>query len=61
VPQGGDEGVVGELQYVNIAQDLDQSPEAPKANLDSEGKPQIINPSFLKLCNYLCYVCAFTF
>jgi hypothetical protein len=44
VPGGGDEGADGELQYVNVAQGLDQSPEGPKSNLASEGKPRIINP-----------------
>jgi hypothetical protein len=46
VPEGGDEGADKELQYMDVAQGLDQSPEGPKANLASEGKPQIINPSF---------------
>jgi hypothetical protein len=46
VPEGGDEGADEELQYVDIAQDLDQSPEGPKANLASEGKPRIVNPVF---------------
>jgi hypothetical protein len=46
VPEGGDEGADEELQYVDIAQDLDPSPEGPKANLANEGKPQIINPVF---------------
>jgi hypothetical protein len=46
VPEGGDEGADEELQYVDVAQDLDQSPEGPKANLASEGKPRIINPIF---------------
>jgi hypothetical protein len=46
VPEGGDEGVVRELQYVDVAQNLDQSPEGPKANLASEDKPRIINPFF---------------
>jgi hypothetical protein len=46
VPKGGDEGANGELQYVDVAQDLYQSPEGPKANLVNESKPQIINPSF---------------
>jgi hypothetical protein len=46
VPEGGDEGVDEELQYVDVAQDLDQSPKGPKANLASEGKPRIINPVF---------------
>jgi hypothetical protein len=44
VPEGGDEGADKELQYVDVAQDLDPSPEGPKANLASEGKPRIINP-----------------
>jgi hypothetical protein len=46
VSEGGDEGADEELSYVDIAQDLDQSPEGPKANLASEGTPQIINPIF---------------
>jgi hypothetical protein len=46
VPEGGDEGADEELQYVFVAQGLDQSPEGPKANLASEGKPWIINPVF---------------
>jgi hypothetical protein len=37
VPGGGDEGADEELRYVDIAQDLDPSPEGPKANLASEG------------------------
>jgi hypothetical protein len=41
VPEGGDEGADGELQYVDLAQDLDRSPEGPKVNLASEGKPPI--------------------
>jgi hypothetical protein len=35
MPKGGDEDADGELQYVDVAQDLDQSPEGPKANLAS--------------------------
>jgi hypothetical protein len=46
VLEGEDEGADKELQYVDVAQDLGQSPEGPKANLASEGKPQIINPAF---------------
>jgi hypothetical protein len=44
--EGGDECVVGELQHVYVAQDLDQTLEGPKANLASEGRPRIINPVF---------------
>jgi hypothetical protein len=46
VPEGGDEGADEELQYVDVAQGLDQSLEGPKANLASEGKPRIINHVF---------------
>jgi hypothetical protein len=46
VPEGGDEGANQELPNVNVAQDLDPSPEGPKANLAIEGKPRIINPAF---------------
>jgi hypothetical protein len=33
VPEEGDEGANEELQCVDVAQDLDQSPEGPKASL----------------------------
>jgi hypothetical protein len=46
VPEGGDEGADEELRYVDVDQDLDQSPVGPKANLASEGKPRIINLVF---------------
>jgi hypothetical protein len=46
VSDGGDEGADEELQYMFVAQGLDQSPEWPKTNLASEGKPRIINPVF---------------
>jgi hypothetical protein len=46
VSEGGDEGVDKELPSVDVAQDLDPSPEVPKANLAIEGKPRIINPVF---------------
>jgi hypothetical protein len=46
VPEGRDEGANEELPCVNVAQDLDPSPEGPKANLAIEGKPRIINPAF---------------
>jgi hypothetical protein len=46
VPEGGGEGADEELRCVDVAQDLNQSPEGPRANLASEGKPRIINPVF---------------
>jgi hypothetical protein len=61
VPEGGDEGADEELQYVDVALDLDPSPERPKANLSSEGKPQIINPVFQNYAIMFRYDCALTF
>jgi hypothetical protein len=55
VLEGGDEGADEELHHVFVAQDLDQSPEGPKANLASEGKPRIINPSCM-IPRYLCSI-----
>jgi hypothetical protein len=43
VPEG-DGGADGDVRYVAVEQDLDQSPEEPKDNLANEGKPRIINP-----------------
>jgi hypothetical protein len=45
VPEG-EGGADADVHYVTVEQDLDQSPEGPKANLASKGKPQIINPVF---------------
>jgi hypothetical protein len=45
VPEGGG-GADGDMHHVVVEQDLDQSPEEPKANLASEGKPRIINIVF---------------
>jgi hypothetical protein len=44
VPEGEDGGTDGDVHHVVVEQDLDQSPEGPRANLATEGKPQIINP-----------------
>jgi hypothetical protein len=38
VPEGEDGGPDGDVHHVVVEQDLDQSPEGPKANLASEGK-----------------------
>jgi hypothetical protein len=61
VPEGGDEGADKELQYVDVAQDLDPIPGGPKASLASEGKPLIINPVFQNYAIMFRYDCAFTF
>jgi hypothetical protein len=59
-PEGGDGGAIGDVHYVVVEQDLDQSPEGPKVNLSREGKPQTINSPFkilqlslLRLCIYV--------
>jgi hypothetical protein len=46
VPEGGNDGADKELSYEDVAQDLDPSPEGPKAILAIEGMPRIINPVF---------------
>jgi hypothetical protein len=58
-PEGGDRGAVGDVHYVAVEQDLDQSAEGPKANLASEGKPQIINPLFKILQLSLLCLCIY--
>jgi hypothetical protein len=53
VPADEDEGAGGDVHYVTVEQDLDQSPEGPKASFANEGKPRfIINPCCLKLGAY---------
>jgi hypothetical protein len=48
VPEGGDGGAEGDVHYVDVEQDLDQTPEGLKANLTNEGKTRfIINPCFV--------------
>jgi hypothetical protein len=61
VPERGDEGAEEELQYVDVAQDLDPCPEGPKANLASEGKPRIINPVFQNFAIMFATIVHFTF
>jgi hypothetical protein len=36
----------GELQYVDVAQDLDQSSAGPKANLPAKASPRSLTLSF---------------
>jgi hypothetical protein len=53
MPEGGGEGADGDVHYVAVEQDLDQSPEGTKTSFANEGKPLfIINPCWFKLCNY---------
>jgi hypothetical protein len=60
VPEGGDEGADGELQYVDIAQDQDQSPEGPRPTLPTKASPdsltllfKIMQLPLLCLCIYV--------
>ena len=46
MPEGADGGAGEELHYVEVEQDLDQSPEGPKASFADEGKPRMHNLSF---------------
>jgi hypothetical protein len=60
VLEGGDEGVDGELQYVEVAQGLDQSPKGPRPTLPAKASPRSLTLLF-KIMQLPCYVCAFTF
>jgi hypothetical protein len=42
----GEEGVDGDVHYAEVNQDLDQSPEEPKASFADKGKHQIIAQFF---------------
>jgi hypothetical protein len=55
VLEAGDRGADGDVHYVRVEQDLDQSTEGPKANLASKVKPQIINP-FLYYASTFCLI-----
>jgi hypothetical protein len=46
MPEGGDEGVVGELQHVYIAQDLDQFQKGPRPTLPAKASPGSLTLSF---------------
>jgi hypothetical protein len=53
VPEGGDEGADKELQSVDVAQDLDPSPEeGPRPTLPAKASPGSLTPSFkiMQLC-----------
>jgi hypothetical protein len=60
VSEEGEKGADGDVHYVVVEQDLDQSPEGPKSNLADEGKPgpltllfKIMQLSLLCLCIYV--------
>ena len=39
--QEGESAAEGEVNYTCVQQDLDQSPEEPKASAEEEGKPRL--------------------
>jgi hypothetical protein len=57
VSEDVNEGAGGNVHYVAVEQDPDQSPEDCLTACASEGKPRFYHyPMFyLTLCNYLCY------
>jgi hypothetical protein len=62
VSEGGDEGADEELQYVDVAQGLDQSPEGPRPTLPAKASPGTFNPVFQKFTMQLSMdACAFKF
>jgi hypothetical protein len=54
VPADEYEGAGGDVHYVTVEQDPDQSPEVYITTSAKEGR-FIIKPCCLKLCNYPCY------
>jgi hypothetical protein len=46
VPKGGVGGAVGEQQYLDVAQDLDQSSEGPRPTLLVKASPVSLTLSF---------------
>jgi hypothetical protein len=58
VPKEGGEGADAELQYVDVAQDLDPSPGGAKANLASKASLTSLTPSFkiMQLCLLRLYI-----
>jgi hypothetical protein len=59
VPEGGDEGADEELQYVDVAQDLDPSPERPKANVPAKAIPGSLTLSFKIMSLPLLWLCIY--
>jgi hypothetical protein len=57
VPADQDEGAGGDVHYLTIEQDHDQSLEGPKASFANEDKPRfIIKPMFyLNYATFFCY------
>jgi hypothetical protein len=68
VPEGGDEGADGDVHYVAVEQDLDQSPEGPRPTLLAKASPESLTSLFkimqlplLCLCIEIPrYLCSFT-
>ena len=61
VPEAEGELAEGEVNVVKVQKDPDQDPEEFSTDGASEGKSRSITQVFFYLCNYVDYVCAFTF
>jgi hypothetical protein len=61
VPEGGDEGADKGMQYVDVAQDLDQVQKGPRTTLPVKASPRSLTLSFKNYAIVPCYACAFTF
>jgi hypothetical protein len=56
VPADEYEGAGGDMPYVTVEQDPDQSPEVCVTACANEGNPGLsLTHVLFKLCNYLCY------
>ena len=53
VPESESEQREAQVNLTEIAEDLNQSSEEPKASSAQEGKPRSMSYLFLNLCNYL--------
>ena len=63
MPESESEQREAQVNLTEIAKDLNQSSEEPKASSAQEGKPRSMTRLFLKLCNLLLFLstCAFKF
>jgi len=62
VPESESEQHEAQVNLTEVAEDLNQSSEDPKASSAQEGKPRSITQYFYLLCNLLyLFTCAFKF
>jgi hypothetical protein len=56
VPESESEQREAQVNLTEVAEDLNQSLEAPMASFAQESKPRSLTPMFLNLCNFYLYV-----